>query len=468
MISTLVPLVLATVPAVLAQSSCSAPELTASYPAPTLAAGYAARLVASGLQRPRGIKFDTKGRLLVVEQSLGIQAITFNDYGGDCLSVKSKDAVVNDDQLNHGIELSGDGRTLYASTSDVAYSYDYNPDDHSTSNRRTLITGMDNPDHSTRTLLLSKMADGMLLVSRGSADNYDAGAASLSTGRSQIRAFNISNLTSSDTYDYTTQGLRLGWGLRNSVGIAEHPETGGIYSVENSVDNAERLGQDIHENNPGEEMNFHGYLNGTHYASQGGNYGYPTCFAAWNASLLPDNQGIETGTQFALGTPNNTVNDDVCKNDHVAPRLTFPAHWAPLDIKFNSNGSVAYVTSHGSWNRDNPDGYLVFALEFANGEPTHPANSTDAILPIMSNVNNSGCPDNCFRPVSLAFDSKGRLFVSADSSGAIFVITRADGSSVDALGNATSTSKPSSANGLIVNSGWALLLGAAVAMVLVL
>jgi glucose/arabinose dehydrogenase len=190
---------------------------------------------------------------------------------------------------------------------------------------------MDNPDHSTRTLLLSKKVDGVILISRGSADNDDAGALSLATGRSQIKAFNLKNLSDDSSYDYTTQGTRLGWGLRNSVGIAEHPVTGGIYSVENSIDNAERLGQDIHEDNPGEEMNFHGYLNGARYAAQGENYGYPICFAAWNASVLPDNAGIETGTQFALGTPNSTVNDAICENDRIAPRLTFPAHWAPLE-----------------------------------------------------------------------------------------------------------------------------------------
>jgi glucose/arabinose dehydrogenase len=99
----LLPLALAAIPAVLAQSSsssCSAAALTASYPAPSVASGYSARLVANGLQSPRGIKFDTKGRLLVVEQDLGIQAITFNDGGGNCLSVKSKDDVVNDGDVS--------------------------------------------------------------------------------------------------------------------------------------------------------------------------------------------------------------------------------------------------------------------------------------------------------------------------------------------------------------------------------
>lgn len=108
---------------------------------------------------------------------------------------------------------------------------------------------------------------------------------------------------------------------------------------------------------------------------------------------------------------------------------------------------MAYVTSRGSWNRDQPDGYRVFALAFQNGEPSEPANSTEAILPVFSNRDNSGCPDGCFRPVGLAFDSKGRLFVSADASGEIYVITREDGSGLTAEAQPGSGSGSSSGLG---------------------
>jgi hypothetical protein len=136
-------------------------------------------------------------------------------------------------------------------------------------------------------------------------------------------------------------------------------------------------------------------------------------------------------------------------------------------IIFNDVGLVAYVTSHGSWDKQNPDGYLVFALEFANGEPTHPANSTDAIIPILSNSDNSGCPSNCFRPVALAFDSKGRLFVSADESGEIYVITRTNGGSVNDVSTPTATGFPSStpksaASGLRPPAWWALIAATAI------
>lgn len=112
---------------------------------------------------------------------------------------------------------------------------------------------MTTEDHTTRTLLLSQKADNILLISRGSTSNIDMLAEDLSSGHSQIKAFNLNNVTDSG-YQFDTEGLRLGWGLRNSVGVAEHPDTGGIYSVENSVDEIMREGRDVHQDNPGEEM----------------------------------------------------------------------------------------------------------------------------------------------------------------------------------------------------------------------
>ena len=261
----------------------------------------------------------------------------------------------------------------------------------------------------------------MLFVSRGSTSNIDPLAEQLSTGHSQIRAFNLSNMTSS-AYSFDTDGLRLGWGLRNSVGVAEHPSTGGIYSVENSADQITRDGDDVHEDNPGEEMNFHGTLTNNTYDGQGSNYGYPYCFAAWDPSDLPDNSKLEVGSQFSIGTPNNTINDTFCA-DQTAPRLTFQAHMAPLDIKFNNSGNDAWVTFHGSWDRTDPSGYKVSTIQFDNGSPVAMPNSNTSYVDIFANADNSKCPDNCFRPVGMAFDQLGRLFVSSDASGEIYVIT---------------------------------------------
>lgn len=209
---------------------------------------------------------------------------------------------------------------------------------------------MSNNDLVTRTLLLSKKRRGTLLVSRGVPDGDELRAETLSNGLSQIRAFNLNNLTTSasafpHTYSFNTEGQVLGWGLRNSVGVAEHPVTGGIFAVENSMDGVTRNKQDIHENNPAEELNYLGVLGKDEF---GKNYGFPSCFAVWDLDEIPENAGLKVGDQFA--TDEDKITDEVCNDSgkYEKPRLVMPAHWAPLDIKFDGKGEVAYVSFHGS------------------------------------------------------------------------------------------------------------------------
>ena len=298
---------------------------------------------------------------------------------------------------------------------------------------------MGNEDHVTRTLFLSQKVNGTLVVSRGSDSNIDLLAVDEPSGHSQVRVFNLLNITS-DGYDFNKDGYRLGWGLRNSVGIAEHPDTGGIYSVENSADQLQRDGKDIHGDNPGEEMNFHGYLNGTAYDRQGSNYGYPYCYAAWMPSDLPMNSNLSVGSNFAMGTPNSTINDTFCA-EQTPPRLTFEAHMAPLDLKFNDSGTEAWVTFHGSWNRPDPAGYKLSVIAFENGEPVAAPDNNTSYMDIVTNTDNSKCPDNCFRPVGMAIDGQGRIFMSSDASGEIYVVMK-EASNNGSSGGSSSSSNP--------------------------
>ena len=87
-----------------AQTSCSV-TLTASYPAPSVANGYEARLIANGLTAPRGIIFDNQGNLLVVEQNSGIVGLSLVDGGGACLSVSSKQTIINDTTVSGILEI---------------------------------------------------------------------------------------------------------------------------------------------------------------------------------------------------------------------------------------------------------------------------------------------------------------------------------------------------------------------------
>lgn len=245
-------------------------------------------------------------------------------------------------QLNHGLALSTDGHTLYASTVSSVYAWPYAPTT-GPSDRRVIIDGMSNDDHTTRTLLISRHAENHLIVTRGSDENFDTDALNLDSGVSQIRIFDLGDLGEGETYDFTSEGRVLGWGLRNAVGVGEEPGSGNVYSVEASVDGVTRDGRGIGRDNPGEELNFHGR------ADEGGdvgNYGYPYCYPIWDTDV-PDNDGLRVGDVFSV-TQNGTFNDTTCREEYVSPRLVFPAHTSPLDMLFSEDGETLYISFHGS------------------------------------------------------------------------------------------------------------------------
>ena len=63
-------------------------------------------------------------------------------------------------------------------------------------------------------------------------------------------------------------------------------------------------------------------------------------------------------------------------------------------------------------------------IEFSNGSPTAASDDRNAAIDVFANADLSRCPDECFRPVGLAFDAQGRLFLSSDATGEVYVITK--------------------------------------------
>lgn len=299
---------------------------------------------------------------------------------------------------------------------------------------------MANRGHSTRTLTLYR--DTHLLVSVGSQGNIDAEALDASSGRSTIKAFALSSLQDIDEpLDYPFTGILVGWGLRNSVGVAVDPRTGGIWSVENSLDMFERDGQEVWEDNPGEELNFHGFANETLSDTfEGPNYGYPQCVAVWDVDSLPENDGLSVGDQVPVEQGDIDILTDAQCNDadrFVGPRLTFQAHQAPLDIAFdlygegNDEGTGSmWISFHGSWNREEPAGYKLSLIPWnrETGEPTAARDERDNYEDVLWNENTERCNSGgCMRPVGVRVDSSGRVWMGSDSTGELFLLQRRAG-----------------------------------------
>jgi glucose/arabinose dehydrogenase len=189
------------------------------------APGWKAVKVAGGLTQPRGVRFDSVGNLLIVQNGLGI---TGHSVGPDgCLTAAK--TVVAQRNLNHGIFLSNDGKTLYASSATSVFAWDYDAATMSVSgSSRTVISGMDSRGHVTRTLAIPPKHPNLLIVSHGSNDNFDYEAGDISVGRSCVKAFDISKAPATG-YNYAMDGYNLGYGLRNEVGLAFDAD--GMYVV---------------------------------------------------------------------------------------------------------------------------------------------------------------------------------------------------------------------------------------------
>ncbi|RDL31915.1 Uncharacterized protein BP5553_09317 [Venustampulla echinocandica] len=387
-----------------------------------LASGWKATKVIGGLTSPRSIVFDTAGNMLVVQSGKGISLHVMSADG--CIS--STKMLVSQNNLNHGISLSVDGKTLYASTSTTVYSWPYTASSTSVGTRGTVITGMYNGGaHVSRTLLIAPHQPNLLVVSHGSNDNFDYASGNPKTGRAIVKVFDLSKAPANG-YNYPNDGWLAGYGLRNEVGIT-FDGNNMLWGVENSGDNFQRTAQgqspkDVHQDNPAEKLNYLGDV------TQPNNnwYGYPTCFAVWKPSDFTD-QKFQVGDQFVIA-PNNTFKDVNCDSVSTPPALVFQAHSAPIDSKFDPTFSTLYVTFHGSWNRQPTTGFKVVAVPFTKGtdgayKPVAPRSSNTGYTDIFSNPNVAGCSGNgpvmssgCFRPAGLGFDSAGRMYMTSDTT----------------------------------------------------
>ena len=148
-----------------------------------------------------------------------------------------------------------------------------------------------------------------------------------------------------------------------------------MYGVQNGQDDVTYGGADVHNDNPGEVIL---------RLEAGLHHGYPFCFAAQRINSIAP--GTQVASEIFAG---NTRDDAWCQNTtNVARPVTFmQAHSAPMDITFFTSAAPAgnlperwrngaFVSLHGSWNREPATGYRVVWIPFAaDGTSTLPTNS---------------------------------------------------------------------------------------------
>ena len=373
-----------------------------------LPSGFCAYAWALDVPEARGIVVDGQGDVLVVARGAG-QVLRLFDANGDGVSdARERGVVAQAPGLNHGIALH-DGY-LYASSASTVYRWRYSAARAPLGARETVVTGIPATGHSTRTLAFDR--SGSLYVSVGSGSNVDR-----DSSRARIRRFGASRLRALPLS--FNSGEVFADGLRNEVGLRFDSQDR-LWGIENGVDQLNRadLGGDIHNDNPGEELNL--------FTSPGAFYGYPYCFSEFR---LPG-RGLGPGTQWVHPDfQRDGVHSDAwCRDPRnvVPPVLSLQAHSAPLDLLFYTGGSFPagmrgdlFVGYHGSWNRTPETGYKVVRVPFgADGKPSGEAEDFFR-YDSSSARQRSEWPH---RPVGLAQAASGDLLVTSDASNQVIAI----------------------------------------------
>jgi glucose/arabinose dehydrogenase len=231
--------------------------------------------------------------------------------------------------------------------------------------------------HSTRNLLL-RFDGTKMYIAVGSASNIGEAGEQAETNRAVILEANPNG-----------SGQRVfASGLRNPVGLAWNPVTGGLWT---SVNERDALGDDLVPD----------YMTSV---KDGGFYGWPYSYYGQHVDKRvpqkPDMVAKAIAPDYALGAHTASLGLAFYNS------TLFPAHYK----------DGAFIGQHGSWNRSQFAGYKVIFVPFKAGKPAGPPEDF-----LTGFLDESGSARG--RPVGVAVDRGGALYVADDSGNAVWRVT---------------------------------------------
>jgi glucose/arabinose dehydrogenase len=366
---------------------------------------------AQNLSGARQLAFAPNGDLFVNARSL---IVLWDDDKNGTSDPNERATFGQASGLNHGVVFSRDGKFVYASSSTTVFRWAYTPGQRTAQGAaEVVVKGIPSGGHSTRTLAVD--SKGRLIVSIGSAGNVDTSQTEWDT-RAQIRRYTIPAAVPNGGLAYMS-GDVLATGMRNEAGIFVDPDDR-IWGVENGRDNLsdDDLGGDIHNDNPGEEINLVDET-GPKF------YGYPLCYTEFKIGSGGGGQGTQWADQTLAASMQKT--DDYCRNAAMvrAPVYAMPAHWAPLGI-IRYTGRVLpmkgdlIVGAHGSWNRDPASGRVIARARLQGDK----VSSFEVIVGEKDAAGKLREGSWSVRPVDVRQGPDEAIYVSDDMSGRVLKI----------------------------------------------
>lgn len=326
---------------------------------------------AKNLHKPRMMRVSSNGNIYVTDRDSGIVTL-LKDSNNDGMADEKK--VVFKKEKIHGIDLHNG--SVYLVAVNEVFKGSINPDG-SFANITTILTDLpDGGQHANRTLKVGP--DNKLYITVGSTCN-----ACEETDK-QSATIVQTDLDGKNKIVYAS-------GLRNTIGFDWHPQTGELYGFDHGID---WLGNDEQM----EELN---------KIIKGAKYGWPYIYGdgKYNLADEPKNMSYEA---YAATTQK--------------PALLYTAHSAPMNLLFYNGRQFpseyqndAFVTLHGSWNREKPSGYKVVRVRFKNGKPS---SIEDFITGFLTESGTAYFG----RPCGLAIYKDGSLLMSDDENGIVYLI----------------------------------------------
>jgi glucose/arabinose dehydrogenase len=349
--------------------------------------GFKVELYASELKNPRLLRTAPNGDLFLAESYAG-EIKVFRGVGKDGKAEKTE-VFASELHQPFGVAFYPPGpnpQWIYIANTDTVIRYPYKNGDLKAQGDKQVIV----PDlpgggrlrgggHWTRDIAFSLDGKKMYVSVGSHSNNDDTDNNSAEFHRADILEFNPDG-----------SGLRVyGYGIRNAVGIAVHPQTGELWG---SVNERDELGDNLVPD----------YI--THI-QDGGFYGWPWFYMGGHQD--PKHRGKHPELKAKVLTP------DVILQPHFASleMVFYEGSQFPGEYK----GDI-FAAEHGSWNRARRTGYEVIRVPLKNG---HATGEYEDFL--TGFVTASG--QVWGRPVGVAVGNDGSLFVSDDGSKSIWRVS---------------------------------------------
>ncbi len=370
------------------------------------------------VSKPRFMAIAPNGDLLVSQPSTGkVLLIRPNGSNSPLVSDFATGLRNPHDIVFHAI---GTTTYVYIAESHQINRYVYSAGDLTARNRQVVVAGL--PDASTPELQGNYGHQLKNIALDGNHKLYVSIASTCNACLSDTR----SDPVRGSIYQYNADGTNrrpFARGLRNAEGLAFVPGTNRLWVVVNNRDNiAYPFNRDFDGDGTSDYGKvLAGYVDNhppeafTH-VQDGGNYGWPFCNPNPDNTLV--NMHFDRDYQF-------NANGQVDCNGMTRISRGIQAHSAPLGLTFlegtsfaNAYRAGAAVALHGSWNRTRKTGYKVVFFPW-NSTTQTPTGQIDLVTGFVNDATQSILG----RPVDVAVDRQGDMFISDDYNGTIYKLS---------------------------------------------